>query len=260
MTYRDRPATLAWRLASAAARRAPLASDDFPSLSEEEAYEVQRVRVRSLCSDDGVRVAGYKISMTSPETQALAGASAPAYGTLTSDMILQPPATVAVSDCFEPLLELELQFVVDEELSVGAARAEIEARCSVAPGIEVPDSRFKGWFGNLSVGHIVADNAVAGRVVVGEPTRLLEVGDLRNVDGRLYRDGEEIAHGSASSVMGDPLVAVEWLTNELGTEGRALTKGMVVSSGTLCMPVPLRPGSYRAHYSELGEVGLCVRD
>lgn len=77
MTYRDRPATLAWKLASAAARHAPLAIDDFPRLSEEEAYEVQRVRVQSLCGDDGLRVAGYKISMTSPETQALAGAGGP---------------------------------------------------------------------------------------------------------------------------------------------------------------------------------------
>lgn len=177
---------------------------------------------------------------------------------MTSDMVLEGPATLSLNGCLEPLLELEIQFIVDEDLSVGAGRAEIEASCSVAPGIEVPDSRFKGWFGKLPVSHIVSDNAVAGHVVVGEPTLLPEIPVLRNVQGELHLDGELIARGGASSVMGDPVVAVEWLTERLGSEGRALRKGMVVSSGTLCMPVPVRPGRYQASYSELGQVELTI--
>jgi 2-keto-4-pentenoate hydratase len=249
---------LASRLEAAIARRSPLRIDDFPELSQEEAYEVQKSLIRSLCMGGSRRIAGFKISMTSPETQALAGASAPAYGILTSDMILEEPATLSLSGCLEPLLELEIQFIVDEDLTVGAARAEIEAKCSVAPGIEVPDSRFDSWYGNLSVGHIISDDCVAGHVVVGAPMPLSDVRVLRGVRAKLHLEGEVIARGTASSVMGDPIVAMEWLTDALGAQGRALQRSTLVSSGTLCMPVGVRPGRYRAAFTELGEVRLSI--
>lgn len=251
-------ASLASRLASAAERRSPLRIADFPKLPEKEAYEVQRLLVESLCRRGSRRVAGFKISMTSPETQALAGASEPAFGTLISDMILESPATLSLNDCFDPLLELEIQFIVDQALSVGARRAEIEASCSVAPGLEVPDARFRAWYGNLSLGHLVADNAVAGRVVVGAPIPLSHLRTLRGVEGHLYVNDEAVARGTGLSVMGDPVIALEWLTEKLATKGRALEHGMVVSSGTLCMPVPARPGTYVARFSELGDVKLSV--
>lgn len=191
--------------------------------------------VRALCANGSRSVAGFKISMTSPETQALAEASGPAYGTFTSDMILEGPAELAMGQCLEPLLELELQFIIEEDLSAGAARAEIEAKCSIAPGIEVPDSRFRGWFGRLSVGHIVSDDAVAGHVVLGTAVPLRDVPRLPDVVGELFLDDVGIADGVASAVMGDPVIALEWLTCRLAREGRVLTAGMVVSSGTLCL-------------------------
>jgi 2-keto-4-pentenoate hydratase len=250
------PATLAAMLMSASRGQSALAIDAFPALSEEDAYEVQRALVTALCSDGSRRVAGFKISMTSPETQALARASGPAYGTLTSDMVLQHPATLSLGQCLEPMLELEIQFIVDEDLAIGGQRPEIVAKCSVAPGLEVPDARFSGWFGNLTVGHIVSDNALAGHVIVGHPQRLETVKELRAIEGELAFEGEVIAAGRASSVMGDPVVAVEWLAERLGAEGRSLRRGMVVSSGTLCMPVPARPGRYLGRYEQLGQIDL----
>ncbi|MGH2825655.1 MAG: 2-keto-4-pentenoate hydratase [Actinomycetota bacterium] len=255
MTPQD-PEALAARLLRAFTDHSSLAIDEFPELSEDAAYEVQRWFVRSLCAGGTRCVAGFKLSMTSPETQALAAASGPAYGTLLSDMILRDPAEISMSNCFAPRLELELQLIVAEDLSPGARRSEIEAKCSVAPGLEVPDSRFRRWFGNLSVGLIVSDLGLSGHVVVGEALPLQEVGDLSAGIGELYNDDTLVAEGVASTVMGDPVVALEWLTHRLEREGRILKEGTIVSSGTLCMPVPLQAGSYHAVYHGIGEVRL----
>jgi 2-keto-4-pentenoate hydratase len=250
--------TLAAHLVAARERRAPLELEKFPELPEDAAYEVQRHVVRMLCADGMNRIAGFKISMTSPEMQALAGASEPAYGTFTSDMVLSGGVRLSLGGCLEPLLEVELQVIADDDLPNGASRDDIIAACSVAPGIELPDSRFARWFGNASVSRIVSDNAVAGHVVVGDATPLRAVGDVASIGAALYRDGERIASGDASAVLGDPLVAVEWLTRRLAGEGRALTCGMVVSSGTLTTPIRLEPGDYTAAYDRLGNVDLSV--
>lgn len=236
----------------------PIEIADFPALTEDDGYEVQRLFVRSLCTGGSRRVAGFKLSMTSPETQALAAASGPAYGTLTSDIILDDGSEISMSDCFEPRVELELQFLVEEDLSAGAKRAEIERKCSVAPGIEVPDSRFRHWFGELSVGHIVSDLGLAGHVVVGASIPLGVGGNLPEVVGELRHRNDVVTGGLASMVMGDPLTALEWLTNRLDREGRSLEKGTIVSSGTLCMPVPMETGTYRAIYAGIGEVRFSV--
>ena len=250
--------TLAARLVAADERRSPLDIDDFPNLSEDEAYEVQRHVVRILCADGARRVAGFKISMTSPEMQALARASEPAYGTFTSEMLLPDGGALSLGTCLEPLLEVEIQVIVDDELPSGARRSDIVSACSIGPGIELPDSRFRRWFGNVSVGHIISDNAVAGHVVVGNATPLPDVGDVQTIKAELYRDDDRIASGEASAVMGDPLIAVEWLARRLAREERALTRGMVISSGTLCSPLPLEVGEYRASYEGIGDVQLSV--
>ncbi len=249
---------LAARLLGAMTDRSPLAIANFPILTENDAYEVQRLFVGSLCAGGSSQAAGFKLSMTSPETQALAAASGPAYGTLTSDMILSDASEISMSECFEPRLELELQVIVRETLSSGANRDEIEAKSSVAPGIEVPDSRFLRWFGQLPVGHIVSDLGLAGHVVVGASLPLRTVGDLAEVTGELHHDGNVIARGNASMVMGDPLVALEWLTDRLEREGRVVEERTIVSSGTLCMPVPMENGNYRAVYPGIGEVQFTV--
>src|SRR5918992_2237992 len=65
---------LAEALAGAEARREPLALPATIGLDEEDAYEAQEHFVALRRVRTGEAVAGYKISMTSPETRALAGA------------------------------------------------------------------------------------------------------------------------------------------------------------------------------------------
>lgn len=62
-------------------------------------------------------VAGYKISMTSKETQAIADTHEPAYGTILTSQVLQGDSEYALSHLFSPLIEPELMFFINEDIS-----------------------------------------------------------------------------------------------------------------------------------------------
>lgn len=251
------PGCLAQALAWAERHRRPLPRPATAPMDEARAYAVQRRLVEEWSRWRGEPLRGFKVSMTSPETQALAGGRGPAYGRLLAGQVLDSPARVSLAAMFSPRLELELQFVVREDLPSDPTVQEVLARCDVAPGLEVPDSRFRDWFGHLSAPEVIADDAVAGVVVVGA-ARPASVADVGGVLAELRRDGQVLARGSATAVMGHPAEAVAWLARELARTGERLTGGTVVSSGTFARPVPLEVGEYVGVFEPLGEVRLSV--
>jgi len=213
----------------------------------EAAYDVQRRLLAAL----GDQPDGYKIAMTSPETRALAAASEPAYGVLTASRIRTSPGSVRLSDGNRPMVEPELMLIPRRDLARGATEAEIVATCDVAAGLEVPDARYRDWFGRQRLTDLISDNCAAGWAVVDSGRRPAAEVDLERVRMRLYRDGRVLAEADSSVVMGSPARAVEWLAARL-----ALPRGCVISSGTFLMPVPLEPGEYRADYEGLGSASV----
>lgn len=220
-------------------------------------YEIQHLLIDKKIKEDHEQVIGYKISMTSEETQRWFHSNSPVYGALTDTNLSD--GVIQLDDLSEPLIEAELMFIFTEDLSLGADEEEILRKSKVAPGLEIPDSRFINWFPNLSLGEIVADQAVAGRIVVGEPVDDLSGIDWKNTKVSLFLDDEKLDEGCSSSVMGNPVHAVSWLSQELALQGKRLTKGMVVSSGTFILPKPLQRGTYKAVFGSLGEVILKVK-
>src|SRR5699024_4714587 len=108
-------------------------------------------------------------------------------------------------------------------------------KMSIAPGLEIPDSRFTDWFPNLSFGKVIADSAVAGEVIVGESVDALTYEQLGNINANLKLDGETIAEGSSSEVLDHPVHAVKWLLDKLAENHRIIKKGMVISSNTIIL-------------------------
>ena len=84
--------------------------------------------------------------MTSKATQAIANTNEPAYGTLLSNQIVNDSASVSLSELFSPLLEPEIIFIVQEDLPYDADLETIRYHTRIAPGIEIPDARYKIGF------------------------------------------------------------------------------------------------------------------
>lgn len=226
-------------------------------LEKMSAYEIQHTLTEKKKTDSNEELVGYKVSLTSKETQDLFDSETPLYGALTTHALSD--GTLELSMMSAPLIEIELVFIAKEDLSVEDDVEAIMRKTMVAPGIEVPDSRFDDWFPKISLGQVIADSAVAGKIVVGEPKENITYEQLDQIKGNLTLNGDVIAAGYSSEVLGHPVNAVKWLIKELDYHGLTFKKGMTVSSGTFILPKSLEKGQYEASYDGIGSVLLEVR-
>lgn len=232
----------------------PIELNQFDFKTKEEAYNVQDMVLDLKKSELNEYLAGYKISLTSKTTQDMFKCDSPLYGGMTNVTIKDK---VLLSDYNEPLLELELVFLVDEDIEIDDTNDMIMKKCRVAPGIEVPDGRYKNWFPNTNLYEILADGAVNGAVVIGEPQKV-SYDDIDGIKGSLIFNGKFVKEGKSSEVLDHPVNSVKWLAKILNEQGKKLSKGLFISTGTFVLPERLQTGSYEAIYENLGSVKLEV--
>lgn len=208
----------------------------------------------------GETIVAYKISGS-------AGHHHPTYGALFSGEWLQSPAAVPLATGFAPIVEAELIFLLDHDLSTDPDEQELLEKCRVAAGFEISDSCYREWRNRLaeapapdqawipSASDIAADNSFAWLIVTGNavPAKSL---DLRAIDVSLSRDGTVIATGSSAAVMGNPANAVLWLCAALARRGDRLLAGQAVATGTISHPGIASPALFEAAFSGIGSVRL----
>lgn len=232
----------------------PLEKGVFGFRTTEEAYQVQD-EVLALKEAHGEKLQGYKISLTSQETQDLFNTNSPLFGQMTDVTVKE---SVDLSDYNTPLLEAELVFLVQEAVNGSDSDEEVMAKCLVAAGIEVPDARYEDWFPKTTVYEVIADGAVNGAVVYSQ-AKQYRYEDLADVEAVLYLNDEEVKRGHSTEVLGHPVNAVKWLAKVLEERGEKLEAGRFVSSGTFFLPEKLQAGNYKVTYGHVGEVSLEVK-
>lgn len=235
-------------------------SDFADTLADEDAaYRVQN----HLTTLKNQPVGGYKVSLTSAETQQMFDAHTPLYGAQVTDHFLAAPATVRLNQLMAPLVEVELVFRAKEALQATDSLTDLWHKTTVAPGLELPDSRFADWFPDLPKNLVVADAAVGGLVVYGTERDTDQCFDsvdaVATVKCDLTHDGASLKQGVASEVLGNPLKSLQWLVGKLAAQGKTLTAGQRVSSGTFVLPPKLTAGHWQATFDQqLGDVQLNV--
>ena len=222
---------------------------------DDTAYAVQD-KVMAL---KGQPVAGYKVSLTSKQTQDMFDTDSPLYGQQVADRFLTSPADVKLTDLNEPLVEVELAFRAKEDLHTNDSLEELLHKVTVAGALEVPDARFVDWFPSLGKYNVMSDCAVGGLVVYGQERQADEV--FKDVDAAatvkatLYKDGEKLSEGTSAEVLGNPLESLKWLVAKLEAQGKGFKKGQMVSSGTFVLPPHLEAGKWEVKFdSGLGDV------
>jgi len=234
-------------------------SNRFPDATVDDAYRIGLAE-RDLKLSAGRSVKGHKIGLTSKAMRDLTGASEPDYGFIFDNWFALEGSTVARETMNRPLVEVELAFVMGDELagpSVNVADV-IRATDFVLPALEIVDNRYNTRGKNLLVDSI-ADAASCGFVVLGgRPMSLLDI-DVRRVSASLAINGVILETGSAAAVMGNPLNAVVWLANKLHEFRVSMQPGDVILSGSFVKAIPFKAGdSIHAQFDQLGEVTLNV--
>ncbi|WP_172373289.1 2-keto-4-pentenoate hydratase [Sporosarcina jiandibaonis] len=226
------------------------------TLDEETSYLVQEELINQKCKLHNAEITGYKISMTSAETQAIANTDEPAYGTLLSTHITNSGDAVSLSSLFAPLIEPEIMFVLTEDLSAEADEDEIIRKSKICAGIEIPDARYVDWFPNFSLPDLLCDNTATGLVVLSNQIEPLPFNEFEHIKMELFHNGAKISEGLSSAVLGNPVLSVAWLSRKLAKKNKILKKDMIISSGTFISPLVAKEGTYRVTYSDIGEVEI----
>lgn len=222
----------------------------------EKAWEIQD----ALCAEmtrRGKPPLGWKLAATGPTGQAAMDVTEPAYGLLLADTYGND-AVVSRRSFVELAVEAEIAFRIGRKLAgPGVTEAvALQAVDSIIPALELPDLMFSG---TPKIADFIASSMVANGIVLGQEFLPAELADLASEQITLLHNGVAVGTNMASDVMGNPLLALAWLANQLATRGRALLPGDIVMSGGISKLVRGNSGDeFKAKFSRLGTVGMKV--
>ncbi|PKV81780.1 2-keto-4-pentenoate hydratase [Nocardia fluminea] len=231
-------------------------ADRYPGIDVVDAYEVQLLNIRRRL-DDGGKVVGHKVGLSSKAMQQMMGVDEPDYGHLLADMEVFEDVPVDTSKFLLPRVEVEVGFILGADLpGEDCTEADVlAATVAYAPSIELIDSRITDW--KIGLTDTISDNASSAGWVLGTARVAPADIDITAIDAVLTRNGEVIAEGRSDAVLGDPVIAVAWLARKVAGFGVRLKAGDIVLPGSCTRAIDARPGdAFHAEFSGLGSVRL----
>ncbi len=230
----------------------------------DEAYRVQAAWL-DIRQARGEQVIGHKIGLTSRAMQQAMNIDTPDSGFLTDAMAFSPGEPIAAADFCDLCLEVELAFVLADDLSGADLGIDdvLDATDHVTAAVELIAAR--SFRTDPTTGRTrgvidtIADNAAdAGIVTGGRPIGPRDA-DLRWVGAIAYRNGVATETGLAAGVLDHPANGIVWLARRYAEQGLSLQAGQVILSGSFTRPMPVAPGDdFRFDFGPLGSFAIPI--
>ena len=237
--------------------RKPIAqlSKTFPGIEIADAYRIQDLWAEARIAK-GARMVGHKIGLTSRAMQMASKMTEPDYGRILDDAMFNDGARIPASRFIKPRLDVELAFIMGEDLGGPGVRLYDVMRATemVVPAVEIIDYRTEV---PRAITDTIADNAAFAAIVVGgRPVRPMDV-DIRWVGATLSKNGVIEESGVSAAIMGHPAAGIAWLANKLHAVDARLKKGQIVLAGSFTRPVDIAAGDViQVDYGPLGGLGV----
>lgn len=228
--------------------------DLLPAGDLNSAYRVQQINTERWL-EQGRRLTGRKIGLTSLAVQRQLGVDQPDFGMLFADMAVADGEVIAPSRLLQPKIEAEIALVLERDLDCEQPTLPdlIGAIGYALPAFEIVGSRVSNW--DISILDTIADNASSGLYVLGSAPKKLEGLDLQLCGMVVERRGEPVSTGAGQACLGHPLTAALWLARKMMEVGMPLRAGDTLLSGALGPMVPVVPGDvFEARINGLGSV------
>lgn len=213
---------------------------------------------RELRVARGERVVGVKLGLTTPDQREAAGHHRPSVGFLTDTMVLGDHLSARAA--IAPRVEPEIVAVLSRTLEPGAVSGQeiVDAVGSVRVGIEVVDPRYPDF--DFILPDALADNSSSRGVAWSTEGVSPEAVDLAKETLSLSINGANPVSGRGSVVMGNPMVVVVEVIEDLLASGMTIPEGFVVFTGNLAgVAVAVTPGDHvRVDSDSLGSLTLDV--
>ncbi len=185
---------------------------------------------------------GLKIGFTNQRRWKELGLDQPIWAPIYRETVFER-GVLGIEEFVQPRIEPEIVFGFGSPLEAGAGAAAIaQAIAWVAPAFEIVECHFAGWA--IQPADAIADAGLHAALVLGRRTSFSPEAAtlLPGLRVTLMKDGEVVAQGSGSDVLGGPVLAVAWLLQALPAAGEAIRVGDVVTTGTLTEALPIAGG------------------
>ena len=233
-----------------------------PDMGMVDAYAIESAWVNRKI-EDGRKIVGYKIGLTSRAMQRVMKIETPDYGVLLDDMVFADGGDIKTSDFLDPQIEVELAFVLKERLFGEDVTPEqvMAATDYVIPAFELiaarsyrvhPDTGY-----TRTVFDTISDNAAnAGIIMGGKKVKPGDM-DLRWAGAIVKLNGVIEQTGLAAAVLDHPANGICWIAKRFAPHGIALEPGQVLLSGSFTAPIKVKAGdSVTAEYGVLGDISV----
>ncbi len=233
-----------------------------PGMNMDDAYAIQNAIYRAKL-EQGRKVIGWKIGLTSKAMQYALSIDIPDSGILFDNMAFEHGETVAAGRFIQPRIEAEIAFVMKDALAgPDVTHADVIAATDyVAPAIEILDTRIvrldKATGATRTVFDTISDNAANAGIVLGRERHAVDAFDLRWVGAIVLRNGEVEETGLGAGVLNDPIESLVWLARRMAQYGQSIEPGQVVIAGSFIRPIECPAGArIEADFGPFGAVGI----
>lgn len=238
------------------ARMMPTISGQYPDITYEDAYEIQRYMIREMTAAGYVR-SGRKIGLSSKAMQRMVNIDEPDYGSIFHNSRFPNGGVLTVSDYVYPRVEVEFAYKLKHDLTHAAVTHQdvLEATEFIVCALELIDNRAD--MNGLKIYDSIADNAAFAGYTLGDIPVSPADADMRNVGIVIYKNDEQAATSSGAAVMGDATIGIVWLANKMVELGEPLRAGEYVLAGSVTAAMTIEPGdAFRADFGKFGSVGV----
>ncbi|MBD64992.1 MAG: 4-oxalocrotonate decarboxylase [Halobacteriovoraceae bacterium] len=220
------------------AQALPQFSASLKDFKREDAYSIQEKGI-ALRVNDGEKIIGLKMGLTSEGKRKQMNLDAPLYGMLTDTMQIEHEGRFSLQGSIHPKIEPEIVFYIDKDIKGKVTRDQVLESCSaVGAALEILDSRYEG-FKYFSMEDVISDNSSSSHYILGPKTSDFKNIDLKNLEMKMYVNDELAQAGTSDAISGDPVVSVIQLAELLNQRGQFIPAGCFVLAGAATAAVNL---------------------
>jgi 2-oxo-3-hexenedioate decarboxylase len=213
----------------------PIQQKDFPDLSLQDAYAVQRKTI-NLRLERGEHITGFKLGFTSRAKMEQMGVHDLIWGFLTSGMQINPFSEVDLNKYIKPNAEPEIAFRVSQPITESIPLKDVPRYIDkMAVAIELIDTRYKKF--TFSLEDLVADNCSSAAYCIGEWQDLQE--DICDLPIALMANNKVLEQGRSSAILNNPLQPIIELSRLASKVGVEIAPGHIILAGAATKHIPL---------------------
>lgn len=233
----------------------PQASDCLTGLDLKKAYQIQTALVSKLVAEKTIY--GFKAGLTTKAAQQNFNVDQAVAGVLFGEGKRLPGDTIFFKDYNRLMVETELGFFLNREISspIGSPEELKTYVQAVLPILEFPNAAFGDNPGALD---IISANVGSAYYILG-PKLAADGLDLNELEVTLRQGDNLMNQGKGADALGDQWETLRWLINTMVGQGYVIRPEHLLITGALGKAFPGVAGAYAADYSPLGKIVFHIR-